>query len=223
MEVLMENSYHKEIFDRIPRERRHKIIDVAVHEFAHKGFDDANINDIAAAAGISVGSLYKYFNTKEDLFLTCVQFGIETLQAVLDEVLASPGDLFAKTEKIVRIIQEHSRKHKNLIILYNEITSESNAHLTWKLAAKMEALSAGVYTALIRQAQEEGKVKMDISPGLFAFFLDNLFMMLQFSYSCSYYRERFKIYAGEDILERDELVVEQFMKFFRAALEEAGS
>ena len=87
----------------------------------------------------------------------------------------------------------------------------------------MEALSAGVYTSLIRQAQEDKKVKQDILPGLFAFFLDNLFMMLQFSYSCSYYRERFKIYAGEDILEHDELVVEQFMKFFRAALEEAAS
>ena len=90
----MKNSYHKEIFDRIPQKRRNKIINVAVHEFARKGFNNANINEIAAAAGISVGSIYKYFNTKEDLFLTCVHFGVETLEAVLDEVIASPGDLF---------------------------------------------------------------------------------------------------------------------------------
>ena len=44
-------------------------------------------------------------------------------------------------------------------------------------------------------------------------------MMLQFSYACGYYRERFKIYAGEDIFKQDDFVVEQFMKFFRAALE----
>ena len=44
----MKNSYHKEMFDRIPEERRKKIIDVAVHEFANKGFDNANINKIAA-------------------------------------------------------------------------------------------------------------------------------------------------------------------------------
>jgi TetR/AcrR family transcriptional regulator len=219
MEVPMKNSYHKEIFDRISQKRRNKIINVAVHEFAHKGFDNANINEIASAAGISVGSIYKYFDTKEDLFLTCVHFGVETLEAVLNEVIASPGDLFLKTEKIVRIIQTHSRDQKNLIILYNEMTSESNAKLTWKLAAEMEAISARVYTSLIRQAQEAGKVKKDISPELFAFFLDNLFMMLQFSYACGYYRERFKIYAGEDIFKQDDFVVEQFMKFFRAALE----
>ena len=74
--------------------RRNKIINVAVHEFAHKGFDNANINKIASAAGISVGSIYKYFDTKEDLFLTCVHFGVETLEAVANEVIASPGDLF---------------------------------------------------------------------------------------------------------------------------------
>jgi hypothetical protein len=42
--------------------------------------------------------------------------------------------------------------------------------------------------------------------------------MLQFSYACEYYQERFRIYAGEDILERDEAVVQQFLRFIKAAL-----
>ena len=214
----MKSSYHKEVFERIPQKRRDKIIDMAVREFAKKGFDRANINQIAEAAGISVGSIYKYFDTKEDLFLTCVLSGVKTLESVLGEVIARPGDLFSKMERIVRIIQLHSREQRNLIILYNEMTSESNAGLTWKLAAEMEALSARVYTDLIREAQEKGAVRKDISPELFAFFLDNLFMMLQFSYACTYYRDRFKIYTGKEALEDDELVVEQFNRIFQAAL-----
>ena len=214
----MKTSYHKEVFERIPQKRRDKIIDMAVREFAKKGFDRANINQIAEAAGISVGSIYKYFDTKEDLFLTCVLSGVKTLESVLGEVIARPGDLFSKMERIVRIIQLHSREQRNLIILYNEMTSESNAGLTWKLAAEMEALSARVYTDLIREAQEKGAVRKDISPELFAFFLDNLFMMLQFSYACTYYRDRFKIYTGKEALEDDELVVEQFNRIFQAAL-----
>ena len=47
--------------------------------------------------------------------------------------------------------------------------------------------------------------------------LDNLFMSLQFSYSCDYYRERFKIYVGNDIESRDEFVVEQSLKFIKSA------
>ena len=150
--------------------------------------------------------------------MTCVLSGVKTLESVLGEVIARPGDLFSKMERIVRIIQLHSREQRNLIILYNEMTSESNAGLTWKLAAEMEALSARVYTDLIREAQEKGAVRKDISPELFAFFLDNLFMMLQFSYACTYYRDRFKIYTGKEALEDDELVVEQFNRIFQAAL-----
>ena len=81
----------------------------------------------------------------------------------------------------------------------------------------METISARVYSSLVEQAQKEGIISGEYSPRLFSFFLDNLFMMLQFSYACDYYRERFKIYAGEDILEKDELVVEQLMKFIKAS------
>ncbi len=213
----MKYKYHNGIFDRIPQEKRSKLIDVAIREFAYKGYDNANINTIASIAGISVGSVYKYFNTKKDLFLTCVHFGVETLEDVLNDVLISQDDFFIKVEKIIRIIQSYSRSHKNLIILYNEMTSESNSELTWELASKMEKISGKVYTFIIGQAQEAGIVRKDVSPKLLAFFLDNLFMMLQFSYACDYYGERFKIYAGEDILEKDDFVVEEMLKFIKAA------
>jgi len=213
----MKKTYHKETFDRIPEERRNKLITVAVREFAHKGFNNANINKIAYEAGISVGSVYKYFNTKEDLFRTCINYGLEILETVLNEALNSEEDFFSKVEKIIQLIQSYSRSHKDLIILYNEMASESNSELTWKLASAMESVSAKVYTSLISQAQSEGMIREDISPQLFAFFLDNLFMMLQFSYACDYYRERFKIYVGEDILEMNDFVVEQFLSFIRAA------
>jgi len=52
---------------------------------------------------------------------------------------------------------------------------------------------------------------------MFAFFFDNLLMMLQFSYCCEYYRERFKIYCGEDAVFDDERVVTQMLKFVESA------
>ena len=70
---------------------------------------------------------------------------------------------------------------------------------------------------MIRQAQEEGLIRGDIDPRMFAYLLDNLFMNLQFSYACGYYQERFKIYAGDDILSRDDFVVEQMLKFIEGA------
>ena len=68
---------------RSPRWRRRKpdrpaeIIAAALLVFAEKGFAAAKLDDIAARAGVSKGSLYLYFATKEELF-----------RAVVDKALA---------------------------------------------------------------------------------------------------------------------------------------
>jgi AcrR family transcriptional regulator len=46
---------------------RNEIIDKALLLFAKKGYDEISIADIAKAAGISVGNVYRYFKGKEDI------------------------------------------------------------------------------------------------------------------------------------------------------------
>ena len=74
-----------------------------------------------------------------------------------------------------------------------------------------------LYASLIRQAQKEHIVRDDCDPRMLAFLMDNLFMMFQFSYACDYYRERFRVYVSNDILERDSFVIDQTMKFLESA------
>lgn len=213
----MDITFHKDTFDRIPDEKRARILEIATAEFANKGYDNANINEIAEKAGISVGALYKYFESKENFFLTCVSFGIATLETVLKDVLESTDEFFTKIEKIARLIQRHTRDNRDLIRLYNEITSESNSELVKRLSRSLEEISASTYSSLIMQAQEKGEIRPDADPGLYAYFTDSLFMMLQFSYACEYYQERFRIYSGEDIFDRDEIVIQQFIMFIKSA------
>lgn len=213
----MDDTFHKGTFDRIPSEKRIHIIETAIREFANKGFDHANINTIAEKAGVSVGSIYKYVDSKESLFLTTIQYGMETLDTVLKDALSSTDDLLVKAGKIVRLIQKHSRENRDLIRLYNEITSESNSELVRRISRQLEEISSDAYVQLIRQAQEQGQVRRDLDPRLYAYFVDSLFMSLQFAYSCEYYQERFKIYVGDDVFDRDEWVVQQFLGFLEAA------
>jgi hypothetical protein len=136
---------------------------------------------------------------------------------VLKDTLESNDDLLVKVEKIVRLIQKHTRENRDLIRLYNEITSESNSALVKKLSRDLEDISASAYTSLIILGQQQGEIRSDINPKLYAYFIDSLFMMLQFSYSCEYYQERFKIYAGDDIFDKDEEVLRQFLQFIKSA------
>lgn len=214
----MQSDYFTESFNKISEEKRQKILNVAIAEFSEHGFSSANINNIAKKAGISVGSVYKYFENKEHLFLTVIHHGVEILKNVLQEIMKSDENLESRIEKIIRAIQFHSRNNVSLTMLYNEMTTESQSGIVWEIASDMENATAGLYASLLEDAQKAGDIRPDVNPTLFALFLDNLFLMLQFSYACDYYKERMKIYVGEDVSDNDELVVEQLMKFIRGAL-----
>ena len=58
----------KQTFLNLPTEKREKIINAAVDEFAVYGFESASINRIVAASGIAKGSFYQYFEDKMDVF-----------------------------------------------------------------------------------------------------------------------------------------------------------
>ncbi len=60
-------------FERLSVERRDRILEAAAREFAVHGFEGATLNHILAAAGISKGAAYYYFDDKADLFATVVQ------------------------------------------------------------------------------------------------------------------------------------------------------
>ena len=192
----MKLDFFKESFQKISEEKRQRILDAAIIEFSEHGFDSANINNIAQKSGISVGSLYKYFNNKEDLFLTVVHVGVETLKSVLENIMASQDTLETRIEKIIKAIQIHTRSNVHLTKLYNEMATESRSNLVWKIVSDMENATAGLYTSFVKDAQKAGYVRPDIDANLFAFYLDNLFIMLQFSYACEYYKERMKIFVG---------------------------
>lgn len=57
----------KTTFFNLPEEKRQKIIDAALEEFARQPFHKAKIATIAENAGISIGSFYQYFEDKKDL------------------------------------------------------------------------------------------------------------------------------------------------------------
>jgi AcrR family transcriptional regulator len=68
-------------------ERRQQILDAALTVFSCKGFHAANVSDVAAQAGVSQGTIYWYFDSKEELFTAAmlsvfVDFGQEVVASL---------------------------------------------------------------------------------------------------------------------------------------------
>ena len=123
-----------------------------------------------------------------------------------------------KVEKILREIISVSREDEVLIKLYNSMTTINDKKLARQFATEMEKITAEVYTEAIREGQENGEIRKDIDPGIAAFLIDDLFMSLQFSFASDYYVQRFKVYCGEDAIEKDEFVIREVLKFIKSAL-----
>ncbi|WP_426624461.1 TetR/AcrR family transcriptional regulator [Leifsonia sp. McL0607] len=63
-------------FAKLPAHQQQAIVQAALDEFAAHGFHDASLNRVIEAAGISKGSLYYYFDGKEDLFAYVARTGL---------------------------------------------------------------------------------------------------------------------------------------------------
>lgn len=61
------------------------IIDAAKKQFLEKGYKEASMRSIAKAANMTVGNLYRYFDSKEDIS----KYIVETTLNKLDEVITS--------------------------------------------------------------------------------------------------------------------------------------
>lgn len=74
-------------------EKRHQILEGAHAVFTARGFDAASMNDIAAAANVSKGTLYVYFEDKEHLFVALIEREREKQKQGMYEALAEEPDL----------------------------------------------------------------------------------------------------------------------------------
>ena len=84
---------------------------------------------------------------------------------------------------------------------------------------KLEIITPQLLCNVIKQAKIDGKVSEDIDERVVSYCIDNIFMMYQFSFSSDYYKERLKIFIGEDKLSDIDRVEKSIMKFIRTALE----
>lgn len=110
----------KKTFYNLPEDKRRRIIDAVVDEFANFETDKVSINRIVQKANISRGSFYQYFDDKLDLvevlIKSFVDMGIDDIRRA---VSTSDGDIFYTFECMYDIIIGFSAEERNKRVLKN--------------------------------------------------------------------------------------------------------
>lgn len=82
----------KQTFENLPAAKRQIIIDLALAEFAEHPYQAASLSRIVERAGIAKGSVYQYFEHKQDLYLFLLDYAAQQ-QLVLLQALEPPEPL----------------------------------------------------------------------------------------------------------------------------------
>ena len=73
------------------QQTRRRIMDSALAEFSAQGYGASSINTICAAQDVSKGIVYHYFETKDALFLACVEECFQSLKAYIQDHVHPDG------------------------------------------------------------------------------------------------------------------------------------
>jgi len=145
---------------QLQADRRDEILVAAQACFARAGFHQTSMQEICAEAGMSPGSLYRYFRSKEDIIAGIAERDrAETAQqfAAVD----SAGDFF---DGLAALAQYHLvERSVEEVALCAEIMAESRRNpAVARIYQDMEADVRARFIALLRSAAERGEVRHDL-------------------------------------------------------------
>ena len=101
------------------KERRRQIVDAAVPLFVERGYHKTTTRALAQATGLSIGSMYEYISTKDDvLYLVCTAIHAEVEQAVMAALSRPLQGRAALAEVIREYFLVCNRMSDHILLMY---------------------------------------------------------------------------------------------------------
>jgi AcrR family transcriptional regulator len=155
----------------VSEERKEQITEAATKVFAEQGFDKARMDDIAAEAKLSKGTLYLYFKSKDAIIKHLLEklFDREfaALQLIADEPRPASEKLMLFAEKMIGDIHSWSRF---IPIMYEFLGRLFRQSVVQEAFKKYMGLYYDLITPIIQQGIDEGEFRaMDAEEAAVAF------------------------------------------------------
>ena len=143
--------------EKLISERRQQIISGAMKVFKEKSFHSASVREIAEAAGMTMGTMYNYVRTKEDILYIVYEYMTNILQKEMMEAIEGIDEPMEQLRAALKQNMDTVYEHQDIIMfLYKESSSHDKQSL--RTVLKQESRYVEVFEELLRKGFEGKKV-----------------------------------------------------------------
>ncbi len=143
-----------EMMAGVDPDKRDRVINAAIEEFAKFPYDKASTNNIVKNAEISKGLLFHYFTSKQALYEQLIGFVIDKMyRAVVDRIDWEETDLFERLKQLALVKMETSRIYPHLFDFLIKMLANKKAGKVEEIIAlyqgygiDFQQIAADIYT-----------------------------------------------------------------------------
>jgi TetR/AcrR family fatty acid metabolism transcriptional regulator len=155
-------------------ETRSAIVHGAAEVFAQHDFHEVLTDDIAQRLGIGKGTIYRYFRSKEDLYLAAIVEGLRGLQAAVERVTVENTDLRTTVEGLTGTMISYFWRRRDFFVLLHRLETKlsEQERVDWQK-------SRDEVVALMARRLEQAAARGEIAPVNSRLAVEALFGMIR--------------------------------------------
>ncbi|HBT65740.1 MAG TPA: hypothetical protein DEB10_13870 [Ruminococcaceae bacterium] len=146
----------KDLFNELDEEKKGRIISAGIAEFAQYSYNESSTNRIVKNAGISKGSLFKYFQSKEELYFYILDYIIAELMSSLEKGIERlPKDLLKRVIEYSELEFDWYVQNPDKYKLFKKAFINDNTEIYRKVKARYKLAGEGIYYEIFEEASTE--------------------------------------------------------------------
>ncbi len=184
----------KHTFFKIDPAKRERLLRQAARMFAERGLNQTDMAGLAERAGISKGSIYTYFDSKEALYLYVCRDGLERSRKAIYGTMDPSWDIYRQVDHIFRQGARFVLDHSEYLILYINVASAGMERFSEQISREVEHYTADHLKHLLRRDMAAGLVRNDLDVNMTAFMINSLYIVFITSLISSHFKIRMREY-----------------------------
>lgn len=140
------------------KQKREKLIEAASMLFSEKNFHEVMMEDVAKAASVAKGTVYNYFESKEELYFSIMQTRMEKLISSLNEKINNEMNSIGGLHSFVIHLYMFMMKYQSFFLIYRRENLKSVNELC-SLICKLESELKNILVQIIRKGHDEGLLR----------------------------------------------------------------